>query len=108
MNVDVFRIIADIKSTAERIRPLKKALRRTWEEPMGDVQVALVRLKRRATELCILRAHLRGRIHVHKRPPSCYCGKVWDPERHASRVAERVALAYALEDEEQSVARESA
>lgn len=92
MNVDLPRIVADIKMTAEQIRPRERALRRRWEGPMADTQRALTRLKRRATDLCVLRAHLRGRIHLRSRPPA-FSGE-WEPE--AARIAERVALVYAL------------
>ncbi len=95
MNLDVSRIIADIKSTEERIRSVKKLLRQRWTRPMAEEQRAWLRLARRATELYVLRAQLRGRIHQRGRPPQCACGDVWIPARHADVVARRVGLAYA-------------
>jgi hypothetical protein len=93
LNIDVSKIIAIINCTAEEIRPLKRRLRQRWTEPMADTQRALIRLKRRATELCVLRAHLRQRIHLHHRP-HWWSGE-WNPTEAAARIAERVGLAYA-------------
>lgn len=100
MDVDVCRIIADIKLTAEEIKPLKRALRQRWDRPMADTQRALARLARRATELCVLRAHLRGRVHLRHRPAS-WCGD-WEPARAAERIAGRVALVYARPSSEET------
>jgi hypothetical protein len=51
---------------------------------MGDVQHELLALKLEATELCILRAWSRGRLHL--------------PDRdHCQQIAERRAPEYAQE-----------
>ena len=97
---DVLKIIADIKSVAGEIRPLKRRLRSPWTEPMAGVQRELRALKRRATELCVLRAFLRGRIHLQKRPAG-WDGP-WEPNAAAARIAERVGLAYAATPREES------
>ena len=47
-----------------RIRALKAVLRTRWTEPMVTRQRLLIRLQREATELCVLRAWLRGRLHL--------------------------------------------
>ena len=93
MNLDIAKIIADIKIVAARIVELKRILRRRWERPMRDEQRALLRLKRQATELCVLRAHLRGRRHLVK-PPWWWSGG-WDPDTAAATIASRIGLAYA-------------
>jgi hypothetical protein len=93
VSFDVPEIIANIKLTAEEIRPLKRRLRQRWTEPMADTQRALIRLKRRATELCVLRAFLRHRIHLHHRPH--WWSGDWNASEAAARIAERVGLAYA-------------
>lgn len=87
MHIDIPKIIANIKQIESEIRPLKRALRRRWTEPMAPTQRKLMRLKRRATELYVLRAHLRGKVHAVNRP-----------EGWVERVAERAALAYRVED----------
>ena len=94
MSFDIPKIIADIKFTAEEIRPLKRRLRQRWTEPMAETQRTLLRLKRKATELNVLRAFIRGRIHLHHRP-HWWSGE-WEPRSAAERIAERVGLAYAL------------
>src|SRR5690606_1131788 len=91
-NVSLHLLVAELRARAEESRALKAALRTTWREPMGDVQRALVRCRRRTTELCILRAWLRGRRHL-QRPlrEGAYPGMSWDRERHHALVAARVA-----------------
>src|SRR5262245_32643586 len=78
-------------------RELKRRLRATWTEPMADVQRALVRCRRRATELCATRAYLRGRRHL--RAPlreGAFPGMEWDSERWHRAVAERIARDFPL------------
>ncbi len=87
MHIDVSKIIANIKLTEAEIRPIKELLRKRWTEPMAAFQQKLMRLKRRATELYVLRAHLRGRVHAQNRSAE------W-----SKRVAERTSLAYLLEE----------
>lgn len=65
--MDIQRLKEDRKALEERIREVKTELRSTWTKPMGDVQVEHLRLKAEATELCILRAWLRGRFHLADR-----------------------------------------
>ena len=50
MQVDLYKIIADIKQMATQIGALKRSLRATWHKPMADEQRELCRLKRRVTE----------------------------------------------------------
>jgi hypothetical protein len=64
MNIDIHRLKQDRRGLEARIRSLKTLLRSTWTEPMGAVQRSLHAAKREATELCILRAHLRGKLHL--------------------------------------------
>lgn len=62
--MDIQRLKHDRKALEERIRAVKAELRSTWTKPMGDVQNDHLRLKKEATELCILRAWLRGKLHL--------------------------------------------
>jgi hypothetical protein len=94
MQIHLQQLVASIHAAAAEIRPLKAALRQAWSQPMGDVQRTLHRLKRRATELCVLRAHLRGRLHILEPPPGS--PPDWDAAKHASCIAARVALEYAV------------
>lgn len=64
MNIDIRRLKEDRRALEGRIRSLKALLRTTWTEPMAATQRALLAAKREATELCILRAHLRGKLHL--------------------------------------------
>lgn len=65
--MDIQRLKNDRKALEERIREVKGALRSTWTKPMDSVQAEHLRLTKEVTELCILRAWLRGRFHVADR-----------------------------------------
>lgn len=62
--MDMNRLRHDRKALEERIREVKGELRSTWTKPMGDAQAEHIQLKKEATELCILRAWMRGRFHL--------------------------------------------
>jgi hypothetical protein len=62
--MDIQQLKNDRKALEERIREVKSELRTTWTRPMGDVQAEHLRLKKEATGLCILRAWLRGKLHI--------------------------------------------
>lgn len=63
-NINMNQLRADRRELEEQIRQVKKELRSCWTRPMGKEQYELIRLKLEATELCILRAWLRGRHHL--------------------------------------------
>jgi hypothetical protein len=85
MNINIAQLKADTKTLNERIREAKKQLRSTWTEPMGSVQVRLILLKKQITELHILRAYARGRVHLANNPDFC------------REVVDRVAKSYQRE-----------
>ena len=64
MNINIPQLKQDRRELEVRIRLVKKALRSTWTKPMADTQYERISLKRQATELCILRAWIRGRHHL--------------------------------------------
>lgn len=86
MSIDVARLRADIHETVLQIRETKAPLRTRWVAPMHEHQARLRMLKARATDLCILRAHTRGRVHL-----------AGDAERCRERAAE-IATRYAKEE----------
>lgn len=63
-NINIPQLKADRQELEEQIRQVKKQLRSCWTKPMADEQYELIGLKLEATELCILRAWLRGRHHL--------------------------------------------
>ncbi len=83
-------LVNDIRSLSAECVALKRVLRVPWIRPMGAEQRLHARLSRRLTELFILRAWLRGKLHVTSRPRG-FGGDTWDPRAHALGVAERVA-----------------
>jgi len=64
MNLDTRRLADDVVRLIVECTELKKLLRTTWTRPMADEQRALARARRRVTDLFILKAHLRGKIHA--------------------------------------------
>jgi hypothetical protein len=97
--IDLRRLRHDIASASVEARALKRALRAPWSRPMADEQRRLARLARRVTELCVLLARARGRWHVtvaprgERRPNAPWSRDAWN-----ARIADRVALDYALAD----------
>ena len=75
-----------LKQTEAEIIGLKAQLRRTWTRPMAAEQKTLCALKRRATSLCVLRALMRGKLHLQG----------VDREAHAA-IAKETADRYKLE-----------
>jgi len=62
--MDIDRLVGDLKTTAALLHALKRVLRASGHKTSPLEAQELFRLKARATRLCALRAHLRGRIHL--------------------------------------------
>jgi hypothetical protein len=105
MNIDTNRLRGDIAALAIESHDLKKILRATWTREMKDEQRKLVRLRRRATELHVLLAFSRGKLHLQKPlREGAYPGMKWDQSAWHAQVAERVAKDYAVAIEPVGVA----
>ena len=65
-DVDLTRLVCDLKTTATLLVALKRVLRSTGHQMSPFEGRELRSLKARATRLCCLRAHLRGRIHLKR------------------------------------------
>ena len=89
MMIDTRRLRADVGALARECRALKDMLTTTWTRPMADEQRKLARLRWKVTELCVLRAFSRGRLHVRN---------VEDPSAWHATIAERVGKDYASAD----------
>jgi hypothetical protein len=90
MMIDKNKLRADVGVLARECRALKAMLRQTWTRPMADEQRRLTRLKRKTTELCVLRAFCRKRLHVRS------VRDVEDVAAWHQAIAERVAKDYPL------------
>lgn len=64
LHFDLARLRAARSALDLQILAHKRELRARWQRPMHAEQRELLRCKRQATELCILRAWLRGRWHL--------------------------------------------
>ena len=96
MIIDSERLRADTNALARECRALKDVLGTTWTRPMADEQRKLVRLRWRVTELCVLRAWSRQRVHVTNAPRGSE--QNWDRAAWHAKIAERVAKDYACAD----------
>lgn len=86
MTIDIEKLKADRRELERRIRGLELVLRAPWTEPMAARQRELALCKREATQLCVLRAWVRGRLHL--------------PDRdRCEAIAERRARAYPITTE---------
>jgi hypothetical protein len=63
-NIDFHRLRTERRRIDALIRNRKAELRTRWTRPMAVEQRELLALKRDATELCMLRAWLRGKQHL--------------------------------------------
>lgn len=88
---DVARFRVEISHITQEILGIKRVLRTTWTRPMQGEQRELSKLKRRATELCALRAFSRGRLHLRHGP-----GPDWNAELYHLRIAERLGPAFEI------------
>lgn len=86
MALDISRLRADIHDIVSQIRETKAPLRTRWTAPMYEHQARLISLKDKATRLCILRAHARGKVHLAGDADTC------------RKIAEQLAPTYAKED----------
>ena len=62
--MDIRRLVSDLKTTAALLVALKRVLRSSGHRTTPFEARTLGELKSRATRLCCLRAHLRGRLHL--------------------------------------------
>lgn len=84
---------ADLRAISTQIIGLKRVLRAPWQEPMADRQRELCKLKRRATELCALRAFTRHKLHLQRPPRGA--SSDWNAPDYHRRIAERLGPSYA-------------
>jgi hypothetical protein len=97
IEIDRERLERDLERLTDECTAFKRALRARWTLPMADTQRALVRARRRLTEIHVFRAHLRGKYHVLGPPRDGWSpGSAWDVAAYHVRVAGRVANEYAL------------
>ena len=84
MRSDEKKLADDVVRLIVECTELKALLRKTWTRPMADEQKKYARARRAVTDLFILTAHDRGRVHARS----------LSAEGHA-RVAELTAARYA-------------
>jgi len=64
--MDIGRLVSDVMTTAALLVALKRVLRGSGHRTTPLEARTLGELKARATRLCCLRAHLRGRLHLRR------------------------------------------
>ncbi len=88
MSIDRQKLRADLCALSRECRALGDVLGRAWTRPMADEQRRLVRLRWRVTELCVLAASSRGKMHAKK------VRNVEDIAAWHARILERVSKDY--------------
>ena len=88
MNIEITKLRADIGALARECRALKDILGTTWTRKMADEQRRLIRLRWRVTELHILGAWQRTKLHARN------VRNVDDTAAWHAKIAERVAKDY--------------
>jgi hypothetical protein len=96
-SIDYQRLRNDLAILAVEAKQLKRLLGSTWLRPMADEQRRLARTRRRSTELHVLYAYARGRIHVSTPPHDAPSDGAWDCAKWHARIAGLVAPDYTLE-----------
>lgn len=91
--LDHSKIRSDIALLIADCIHLKSLLRTTWTRPMADEQRRLVRVRRKLTELFVLLAFSREKLHVLKAPPH-FVGQ-WDAGAYHRTIAMRLTPDYA-------------
>jgi hypothetical protein len=64
--MDIGRLVSDLKTTAALLVALKRVLRSSGHRMTQLEARTLAELKSQATRLCCLRAHLRGKLHLQR------------------------------------------
>lgn len=98
MFIDQNRLRHDISQYIADCIHLKKQLRSTWVKPMAEEQQRLVRVRRKLTDLFVVLAASRGRLHV-KHAPHGVDPTTWDAALYHRTVSERLAGGYARAEE---------
>jgi hypothetical protein len=93
-HIDRRHFAADLLEITGRIRHLKRGLGARWERPMAAEQRELYQLKLRATELCVLRAFTRGKLHVRWRESNDAAAS--EELEYHRRIAERLGPVYSI------------
>ena len=94
LDIDSRHFLADLSEVTGRIRQLKRVLGARWQRPMAPEQRELSQLKWRATELCVLRAFGRGKLHV--RATSDDASAESEALEYHRRIAERLGPVYSV------------
>jgi len=99
MCIDIPELRLLLNDVAAEIKTIKTLLRSPWgDRPMAAEQKNLAALKRKATNLCILRALCRGKYHLAKPPRDLAAAWSQDCPQHKYHqdVADRAADRYRL------------
>lgn len=100
MKLDIRQLKADIAALEEQIREVKTPLRQAWTDipAMANNMAKLQYLRDKITNLLILRAWHRGKLHCTTAPHGYEEG--WDAKASAQSVYDQYAPKYVLEEAE--------
>ena len=97
--LDVSKIKSEIVQLTADCIHLKSVLRTTWTRPMGEEQRRLIRVRRSVTELFVLLAFARKKLHVRNAPQE-FVGprENWDAAKYHEQIAMRLMPEYSKPD----------
>ena len=95
--LDISKIKLEMAQLVADCIHLKSVLRTAWVRPMAEEQRRLIRVRRALTELFVLLAHARKKVHVRKAPRD-WVGE-WDAAAYHERIAMRLMPEYSKADD---------
>ena len=102
VSIDSRRLIHDIAALTLDCIHLTSVLRATWTKPMADEQRRLLHARRQVTDLLVLLATSRQRLHILHAPREVRCASpdfdpsTWDAKSYNLTIANRLLETYAL------------
>jgi hypothetical protein len=101
--IDASRLKSDINALIADCIHLKTLLRTRWTRPMAEEQKRLARVRRKLTDLFILLAASRKRLHIIHAPREVrdsggpdFDLKAWDAAAYNATIANRLLPEYAV------------
>jgi hypothetical protein len=95
--LDISKVRSAISKLIADCIHLKSILRATWTRPMADEQRRLVRVRRELTELFVLLAFSRRKLHVRAAPRDLGGSAPWDAAAYHQQIAMRLMPEYSAE-----------
>jgi hypothetical protein len=102
--LDISKLRSAISQLVADCIHLKSVLRVTWTRPMAEEQRRLVRVRRELTDLFVLLAFSRKKLHLRAAPRDLDGGTApWDAAAYHRQIAMRLMPEYSVDAEDRGV-----